>query len=122
MLDKLKKYENIHILFWLIKDSCWMLELKSLAVVMVIPTIIVSFFILFFTRKTPDFYTNLAVFFWICANSLWMLTDFFYQNQYKTLTIIPFALGIVCIGLYYYKSYFGKTNATNQIELENQKI
>ena len=32
---RIKKHENLHIVFWLIKDSCWMLQLKWLGIVMV---------------------------------------------------------------------------------------
>ena len=110
VFEKIKKYENLHILFWLVKDSCWMLELKCLAVIMVIPTIIISFFILFFTRKTLDFYTNLAVFFWIFANGIWMYSEFFYHDKYKLTSIIPFVLGLLCVGIYYYKSISKKMN------------
>jgi hypothetical protein len=43
LIDKIKKFENLHIVFWLIKDTCWMLEIKWLGTLMVLQTIGVPF-------------------------------------------------------------------------------
>ncbi len=100
----------MHILLWLIKDSCWMLELKVLGLIMVVPTVILAFYIVLKTIKTIDVYINAAVFFWISANSFWMMMEFFNNNKFKELAIIPFALGIVFVALFYFKTRSGRNS------------
>jgi hypothetical protein len=99
---RIKRHENLHIVFWLIKDSCWMLEFRWLGIAMVIPTLIIAGTIAYISRKTDDLYINLSIFFWISANSYWMFIEFFTTGEYKFLAVYPFALGFVFVGLYYY--------------------
>lgn len=112
LLDKIRKYESMHIVFWLIKDSCWMLELKTLGAVMIIPTIFIAVYILLKTLKTVDAYINAAILFWISANSFWMLMEFFNDNELRYFASIPFAIGFLFVGLFYWKSYRIKKTAT----------
>lgn len=110
-LKKIKHYENLHIVFWLIKDSCWMLELKWLGIAMVIPTLTIAGLIIYVSRKTRDLYLNLAIFFWICANSCWMYIEFFTDGRYKLMASFPFALGFIFVGIFYYQSWFKKSDS-----------
>ena len=50
IFDKIRKYENLHIIFWLIKDTCWMLGLKVLGALMIFPTLGVAIYIIYKTR------------------------------------------------------------------------
>ena len=106
--ENIKRHENLHIVFWLIKDSCWMLDLRLLGVVMIIPTLAIALLIVFMTRKAVDLYINLAIFFWICANSLWMYLEFFTDGKYKLVAAFPFALGFIFTGIFYYKTFHFK--------------
>lgn len=108
IIKKIKHYENLHIVFWLIKDSCWMLELKVLGIVMVIPTLVIALLITYATKRTNDVFLNLAIFFWICANSCWMYIEFFTDGSYKLAAAFPFVLGFVFVGIFYYHSWFKK--------------
>jgi hypothetical protein len=105
LVDRLKKHENLHIVFWLIKDSCWMLEIKWLGTIMIAPAMGMAVWITYITRKLPEVYLNMAVLFWITANSYWMIIEFFNDNVYKNLAGIPFALGFVFVGIFYFKEY-----------------
>ena len=73
-----RKMENLHIVFWLLKDISWCLHLKPLGVAMILPTLVISIII---TRRTRDlkseFAHNMAVSFWIIANAYWMISEFF---------------------------------------------
>ena len=109
--EKIKKYESLHIVFWLIKDSCWMLEFKWLGILMVIPTLSIAGIIVYITRQTVDIFLNLAILFWICANSFWMYVEFFTSGELKYWASIPFALGFIFVGIYYYKILIFKTPA-----------
>ena|SRR6218665_596973 len=105
LLQKIRKYENLHIVFWLIKDSCWMLELRWLGAIMMVPTLFLAIYLVIKTLHTPDAYISLAIFFWILANSYWMMMEFFNDNHHKNLASIPFGLGFVMVGLFYLKTY-----------------
>ncbi|HQQ93964.1 MAG TPA: hypothetical protein PLQ93_05380 [Bacteroidia bacterium] len=102
---RLRTYENLHILLWLVKDSCWMLHVRLLGTIMIVPTVAVALWIVWMTRSTKDLYINLSVLFWICANSAWMLMEFFYKEEYKLYTAIPFALGFLFVFVYYFKAW-----------------
>ncbi|MBI3518729.1 MAG: hypothetical protein HY062_05165 [Bacteroidetes bacterium] len=97
--------ESLHIVFWLIKDSCWMLQFKWLGIVMVIPTLTIAVFIVYMSRKSIDKYINLAVLSWICANSFWMYVEFFTSGELKLWASIPFSLGFIFVGIYYYQTF-----------------
>ncbi|MFN2457515.1 MAG: hypothetical protein ABR502_04880 [Chitinophagaceae bacterium] len=105
-----RKMENMHIIFWLLKDLSWCLIWKVLGLAMIFPTLIISIIIAWRTRQIKSELThNLAVTFWITANSLWMLTEFFgfdelplwLHFQGKHLAIIPFAIGVLILAHYY---------------------
>lgn len=111
LTKKIKSHENLHIVFWLIKDACWMLQFKWLGVIMVIPTIVIAAIIVYVTRKTVDVYLNLAILCWICANSFWMYIEFFTDGENKFVAIYPFALGLTFVAIFYYKTMFNKAIA-----------
>lgn len=107
----LRKWENMHIPLWLIKDTCWMLEWRWLGVAMVVPTVTMAIYILIKSVKMVEFYINLAICFWITANSFWMCAEFFDFIEYKMLAGIPFGLGMFSVAIYYYKQ--GRLNTGN---------
>ena len=105
-----RKMENMHIVFWLLKDISWCMIWKVLGLMMIAPTLIISLVIAWRTRQfKSELAHNLAISFWISANSLWMISEFFgfdtmdvWQGfEGKHLALIPFAIGIFIL-LYYY--------------------
>ena len=108
-IERLKRYDNLHIVFWLIKDSCWMLELRWLGAIVMVPTLYLAFYIILKTLQQKEVYINIAIFFWILANSFWMMMEFFNHNHLKNLASIPFALGFVFVAIFYFKYEFKKT-------------
>ena len=111
--EKIKKFESLHIVFWLIKDSCWMLQFKWLGILMIIPTLAISVIIIYISRKMTDMFINLAILFWICANSFWMYIEFFTSGELKLWASIPFGLGFIFVGIYYYKTLISKSSSNN---------
>jgi hypothetical protein len=108
LINRVKNYENIHIVFWLIKDTCWMLELRWLGAIVMLPTLFVAIYIIFKTFHTKEVYINAAIFFWILANSFWMMMEFFNNDQHKNYAIIPFSLGFAFVSVFYYQTFIQK--------------
>lgn len=96
--------ENLHIVFWLIKDISWAMLWQPLGMVMIIPTVCLAVRITIRTRYLKsELFHNLAILCWICANCSWMTCEFFWP-EYDVLryyTAIPFGFGIGFIAYYY---------------------
>lgn len=105
-----RKMENMHIVFWLLKDISWCMTWKVLGIAMIFPTLIISIIIAWRTRQLKsELAHNLAITFWISANSLWMISEFFGFDtmsigkyfEGKHLALIPFIIGVLILGYYY---------------------
>lgn len=99
--------ENVHILLWLIKDTCWALEFKPGGIIMIFPTVFVAFYISWRSRKIrTELFHNIAVSMWILANSVWMLGEFF-EYDMRLYSAFLFSIGLAVL-LVYYLFYFRK--------------
>jgi hypothetical protein len=107
---KYRKMENLHIIFWLLKDIGWCMIWRPLGIAMIFPTLIIAIIIAVRTRQfMSEVCHNVAIAFWITANSYWMVSEFLHFDTnivlgnftYKHLAMIPFLIG-VCILAYYY--------------------
>ncbi|HEX8348933.1 MAG TPA: hypothetical protein VF598_03155 [Hymenobacter sp.] len=105
-----RKMENMHILFWLIKDVSWCMVWKPLGLLMILPTLGIAIVICWRTRNLQsELAHNLAIVFWITANSYWMISEFFGFDTLligrtitgKHLALIPFLLGLLILAYYY---------------------
>lgn len=106
-----RKMENMHIVFWLLKDVSWCMIWKTLGLAMIAPTLAIAVVIAWRTREIKaELAHNLAITFWISANAYWMISEFFHfdtihiwqQFEGKHLALIPFAAGILILGNYYF--------------------
>ncbi len=101
--EKLRRTENLHIIFWLIKDTCWCLLFKPLAMAMIIPTILIALWIVIKTRKIPsELAHNLAVLCWITANSIWMYGEFYSNDGTRQYALVFFFAGLSSLAVYYF--------------------
>ncbi len=103
--DRFRRIENMHIVFWLIKDISWAMLWKPIGLLMFIPTISVAMLITWQTRKLKsEWYHNMAILFWISANGYWMIVEFFWPaiETLRYYAAIPFSVGILFIGVYYF--------------------
>ena len=99
---KIREYENLHILLWLLKDTCWVMDWKIPGLIMIIPTISVAIHITWLRRYVKsDRYHNLAICCWISANSIWMIGEFFYDDQLRKVAMFFFAAGLIMVTYYY---------------------
>lgn len=105
-----RRMENMHIIFWLLKDVSWCMVWKPLGIVMIIPTLLISIIIAYRTRQIKsELAHNLAITFWISANSYWMISEFFGFDEHpiawgyegKHISIIPFVAGVLVLVFYY---------------------
>ncbi|WP_207895997.1 hypothetical protein [Hymenobacter gummosus] len=106
-----RRMENLHIVFWLLKDVGWCMIWKPLGLTMVVPTLSIAVVIAWRTRHlAAELAHNLAIIFWISANSYWMISEFFGFDEVlvwrgvtgKHLAMIPFTLGLLVLAYYYF--------------------
>lgn len=100
LFKKIKKQylEQLHVLFWILKDMLWCIELKPLAIGLGIITILYSIFVIYLKPRLLNF----AILCWILANFFWMCSDFYSVNT--SYFYIPlFLLGVIFGGLSFYK-------------------
>lgn len=112
----IRKSENFHILLWLLKDLCWVMNFRIAGLIMITPTVGVAIYIAVRTRRTPvEFLHNLAVVCWICANSVWMIGEFFFADGTRPIAAVFFIAGLLLVGFYYgrlaWRKWFGKRTA-----------
>jgi hypothetical protein len=107
---RFRKIENLHIVFWLLKDLSWCLTWKVLAVSMIFPTLSIAIWIAWKSRSIKsELSHNLAVVFWITANAYWMTSEFLHFDEKivwnnftgKNMALIPFLIGALIL-IYYY--------------------
>lgn len=108
--SRLRHMENMHVVFWLMKDISWCMIWKPLAVAMIIPTLSIAIWISWKNRQiVSELSHNLAIVFWITANAYWMVSEFVGFDETpvwgaytgKHLALIPFFTGAGIL-LYYY--------------------
>jgi hypothetical protein len=101
-IQDIRKFENFHILLWLLKDLCWVTLSRTAGMFMIVPTLALAIFITVKNRRDiAEFTHNLAVCFWICANSVWMFGEFYMQDGTRHFAIIFFLLGLFSMAYYY---------------------
>lgn len=100
--ESISKKQNLHIVMWLFKDSCWVLSFKWLGVFMIIPTLTVAFYITYQSRASKiDLFHNLAICSWIIANAIWMVGDFFFNDTFRPYATIFFIAGLILVAYFY---------------------
>jgi hypothetical protein len=113
MIDKIRKTENLHVVFWLFKDMCWMMEYKTAGALLILPTLAMAFYVLYLSKNKLDLIiVNVAIIFWICANSAWMMSDF-YNDLPKSVSLLFFIAGILTMFFYVWIAFI-KPNYTKQ--------
>ena len=80
-----------------------MMEWRTLGLILILPTIFISVFISYKTRKEHEFFINLAITIWIMANSYWMCCEFVGHVELKNYAAIPFGFGFISTAIFYLK-------------------
>ncbi len=114
MLRSLRAGENFHILLWLLKDLCWILDFKVLGMIMIVPTVAMAIWIAWRSRTDRvELLHSLAVVCWIMANGTWMTGEFFFHDGTRPIAAVFFVLGLLCILPYYATSAAHRTKPGN---------
>jgi hypothetical protein len=109
LLASLRKFENFHIVLWLIKDTCWVMDFHVAGLVMIVPTLGMAIFITWQSRKFPaELFHNIAVCFWVIANTTWMIGEFFYEDTTRPWATIFFICGLIAVSWYYVSGLWKK--------------
>lgn len=119
---KFRIAENMHIVFWLVKDMSWALKFRMLGVAMFIPTLLLALLITWQTRKIrSELYHNLAVTCWIIANGFWMICEFYWEelDYLRYFTAIPFSIGLLFVAYYYVSELSQRRKSTADDEESN---
>jgi hypothetical protein len=107
---RFRRMENMHVVFWLLKDIGWCMIWKPLGITMIVPTLSVAIWISWKNRESKsELAHNLAIVFWITANAYWMISEFIGFDSMKVwgsytgkhIALIPFFTGAMIL-LYYY--------------------
>lgn len=107
---RFRHMENMHVVFWLLKDISWCMIWKPLAITMILPTLSIAIWISWKNRHVQsELSHNLAIVFWITANAYWMISEFIGFDATpvwgdftgKHLALIPFLTGAGIL-MYYY--------------------
>ncbi|MDZ4843962.1 MAG: hypothetical protein SH857_00280 [Chitinophagales bacterium] len=102
MLKNIREYENLHILLWLTKDTCWILDWQTASMVMIVPTIAAAIHIAWRWRNdASELMHSLAICFWIFANGIWMSGEFFFEDTLRPYAIPFFVLGLLSVAVHY---------------------
>jgi len=103
MIRSIRVNENLHIVLWLLKDLFWLMELHVAALVMVVPTLTMAFYIAWLSANDKVLLVHcIAVIFWILANSTWMIGDFFFQERGHGIAAGFFITGLSILAVYYF--------------------
>jgi hypothetical protein len=70
---KIWNIQEIHITSWLLKDIFWCLKFTWMATIMVIPTSILTIYILLTEKNNRD--GNITLMSWVFMNIFWMLHE-----------------------------------------------
>ena len=123
---RFRRLENLHILFWLVKDTCWALNLRTPGIIMIFPTMIAALVITWQTRKViSELVHNLAILFWITANCTWMIGEFYVLDEgqfgFRKLALIPFSIGLSTLFCFYIL-YYTRPSFREKVLLQTDKV
>jgi hypothetical protein len=102
MFPNVRSSENLHIVLWLLKDLCWVLDLKVAGLVMIVPTVGMALYITWLCRHDlGELLHCMAVVLWIMANGTWMIGEFFFEDGTRPLAVVFFGAGLLTVSWYY---------------------
>ena len=84
-----KRYEFIHMFFWLLKDYCWCSQDKIMWLAGAIPTLFISYDLIKTTFNNKGLFVDLMHYtsqlIWVTSNITWAFSELFYIDSDKEL-------------------------------------
>ncbi len=115
-IGKFRHTENLHILLWLVKDTCWVQDYRVAGLCMIAPTMGVAIWLTIksYVHKAghEEFIHNLAICFWLVANSIWMIGEFFFNDSTRPYAMIFFVAGLLTLALHYIPKWVGYSRSS----------
>lgn len=84
---------RFHIVSWLLKDMFWCLKFSTMAIVMIVPTILISIYVLI--KHKAERLENAILTSWISMNIFWMLHELIGTSF--ILVYPPMIIGVLLI-------------------------
>ncbi len=114
LLDSVRKFENVHIVLWLLKDVFWITNFKVGGIAMIAPTLGLALYLTWrFRADRTEALNNAAVCAWICANSVWMTGEFFFDDTLRPYAVVFFVIGFLFIGTEYILKFVKPLSTVN---------
>lgn len=96
------------------------MDFQKLGVFMILPTVLVAFFITYRTRNIKtELFHNIAVCCWVSANSVWMIGEFFYDDTTRPYATAFFLTGVLVMTYYYLFLHFKPATAALETNADN---
>jgi hypothetical protein len=98
-LNQIRKLENLHIGFWLLKDASWCQHWVAVGLLAAIPTLVISIRIAWYSRHSAsEMVHNISVCLWIVANVIWMIGEFFFDDTTRNISKLFFFSRFITFG------------------------
>lgn len=91
--------DTINSLAWFLMDAAWMLQIKQVAVAMIVPTLLSGLFLCYIEKRKNVTYINFAIVSWIVMNASWMFSEDFYEEEFMLAAKMSFILGVGFIAM-----------------------
>lgn len=89
--------DTVNSVSWFLLDASWMLEVKGLTYVMIIPTILSALILCYIEKRPNILLINLAILSWILMNITWMFSELYNIENFFFTAKIFFLLGLILI-------------------------
>lgn len=89
--------DSLNSLSWFAMDVFWMLQVKQLAFVLILPTFVSGLLLCFMETKRPLTIINIAVLSWIAMNGSWMLSETLNDPRFLLLAKSFLGVGLILI-------------------------
>jgi hypothetical protein len=75
--ERLILFETMNTVCWILLDIAWLMQMRTSAMAMAVPTVLTCIPIFFYSEKTaPNLLVNGAIASWACMNATWIMHDF----------------------------------------------
>jgi hypothetical protein len=89
--------DTVNSLTWFLMDASWMLQMKEISLLMIVPTILTGVILCYIEKRKNITFINIAILCWICMNVSWMFADIHAVSTYLLIAKSFFCAGLLFI-------------------------